>query len=168
MGRSPSWQERLMPGIDEPLLFSAILRPHRSLEVARFRLLMLAIAGASFGAGLAFYAIGAWPVIGFLGVDVLLIYWAFKVNYRAARCHEEVRLTPSHLSIERVDIYGARTHAEIPAFWIRVDLEEHEDEIGRLRLWSHGRATRLGDFLPGSERVRLAQDLQAALHKLRA
>jgi uncharacterized membrane protein len=156
-----------MSEIDEPVLFSAILRPHRSLDVARFRLLMLAIAGASFGAGLAFYAIGAWPVVGFMGLDVLLIYWAFKVNYRAARCHEEVRLTASRLSIERVDIYGAKTHAEIPPFWIRVDLEESEEEIGRLRLWSHGRATRLGDFLPASERVRLASDLKLALQKLR-
>lgn len=168
MGRSPAWQERLMSNPDEALLFSAILRPHRSLEVARFRLLMLGISGTSFMAGLAFYAIGAWPVVGFLGLDVLLIYWAFKINYRAARCHEEVRLTPSHLFIDRVDIYGARTHAEIPAFWIRVDLEEREDEIGRLRLWSHGRATRIGDFLPGTERARLAQDLERALQKLRA
>ncbi|MFD2261843.1 DUF2244 domain-containing protein [Lacibacterium aquatile] len=157
-----------MEAISEPVLFNALLRPHRSLEVARFRLLMLAIAMVSFGAGLAFYAIGAWPVIGFLGVDVLLIYWAFKINYRAARCHEQVRLTAGNLSIERVDIYGARTTADLPPYWIRVELEERQDAASRLRLWTHGKATALGDFLSSDERARLARDLQSALERLRA
>ena len=72
-------------------LFSAVLTPYRSLSPKGFFFLMVAVCGVSFAAGLAFLLAGAWPVIGFLGLDVLIIYWAFRLNYRAAKVHEKGR-----------------------------------------------------------------------------
>ena len=37
---------------------------------------------------------GAWPVVGFFGLDILLIQFAFRLNYRAARAAEEISLDP--------------------------------------------------------------------------
>ena len=79
----------------EPTLFSAILTPHRSLGGAGFLVLMLAVIIVSFASGLFFFLIGAWPVMGFLGLDVLLIYWAFRISYRTADAFEEVTVTPT-------------------------------------------------------------------------
>ena len=64
-------------------LFSAIITPHRSLSSIGFLVLMAAIGIVSFLAGILFLVLGAWPVVGFFGLDVLLIYWAFRINYRA-------------------------------------------------------------------------------------
>ena len=83
-------------------LFSAILTPHRSLGRRGFLALMLAIGCISFAAGLVFFIAGAWPVVGFLGFDVLLVYWAFRANYRAAGAYEEVTMTPTQLKLRRV------------------------------------------------------------------
>ena len=58
---------------------------------------MALIGGMSFAGGMFFFLLGAWPVIGFLGLDVLLVYWAFRANYRAAAAYEEVTVTPSEL-----------------------------------------------------------------------
>src|ERR1700752_1906874 len=90
----------------EPTLFSAIITPHRSLSSTGFLLVMLLVGGSSFAAGIVFFVIGAWPVIGFMGLDVLLVYWAFRANYRAAAAYEEVTVTPSELRLRRVSPPG--------------------------------------------------------------
>jgi len=68
----------------EPVLFSALLTPHRSLNRTGFLLVMAFLSVISFAAGLVFLLMGAWPVLGFFGLDVLAIYWAFKINFRRA------------------------------------------------------------------------------------
>src|SRR5260221_5022737 len=78
---------------DAPVLFDVLLMPNRSLPPLGFALLMAAVSLLSFGAGVTFYLIGAWPVIGFLGLDVALIYIAFRVSFRSMRASETLRLT---------------------------------------------------------------------------
>src|SRR6266566_9039564 len=90
----------------EPALFSAVVTPHRSLSRAGFLIVMAALGGISFVAGTAFLLLGAWPVFGFFGLDVLLVYWAFRANYRAAAAFEEVSVTPSELRFRKVSYHG--------------------------------------------------------------
>src|SRR5712691_1655018 len=90
---------------DAPL-FSAIITPHRSLSSIGFLVLMAAIGIVSFLAGILFLALGAWPVVGFFGLDVLLIYWAFRLNYRSARAYEQFTVTPSELTVRNVSQHG--------------------------------------------------------------
>src|SRR5262245_31511559 len=94
----------------EPTLFSAILTPHRSLSAMGFLILMAAVGLVSFVAGIVFLIMGAWPVFGFFGLDVLLIYLAFRANYRAATAVEEVTVTPSSCGFARSPI-GARSRS---------------------------------------------------------
>ena len=67
---------------------------------------MALVGGVSFVAGMVFFLLGAWPVVGFLGLDVLLVYWAFRANYRAAAAFEEVTVTPSELRLRQVSHRG--------------------------------------------------------------
>src|ERR1700709_1040411 len=90
----------------QPELFSALLTPHRSLNRTGFLVLMGFLTVVSFAAGLAFWLMGAWPVFGFFGLDVLAIYWAFRLNFRHARATEEIRVTPSELHLRRVSHRG--------------------------------------------------------------
>lgn len=70
-----------------PLYFDAVLRPHRSLGPTGFFILMSAVCVVSFGYGIVFIMIGAWPIFGFLGLDALLIYFAFRMSYRSGRLY---------------------------------------------------------------------------------
>src|SRR6185295_20002647 len=90
----------------EPTIFSATLTPHRSLGRAGFLILMLLFGGISFVTGLLFLVIGAWPVLGFFGLDVLLLYLAFRLNYWQAKAYEEVTVTPSMLKVRKVSHHG--------------------------------------------------------------
>src|ERR1700748_1522277 len=80
-----------------PVLFDAVLTPHRSLSLRGFTLLMAPAGLIGFGFGAAFILLGAWPVFGFCGVEWLLFYVFFRLNYRAARQQERLRLTAQGL-----------------------------------------------------------------------
>src|SRR5579862_4653775 len=90
----------------EPTLFSAIITPHRSLGGVGFLVLMGVLSAVSFAAGIVFLMLGAWPVFGFFGLDVLLVYWAFRINYRRSKATEEISITPSELRVRRVSHRG--------------------------------------------------------------
>ncbi|MEQ8357411.1 MAG: DUF2244 domain-containing protein [Kiloniellaceae bacterium] len=148
-------------------LFDVELRPHRSLSPRGFLLLMLAVCGLSFTAGLAFYLAGAWPVIGFLGADVLLIYLAFKINYRSGRLVERLRLTPEVLIVRRVWPGGTSRSWEFQPYWLQVELPNPPRHDSQLVLRSHGRSLAIGSFLTWEERAEVAEALRRALARAR-
>ena len=111
----------------EPTLFCALLTPHRSLGGVGFVVLMSVIAAVSFVGGLAFFLVGAWPVGFFFGLDALLIYVAFRVNYRAADAYEEVTVTPSELRVRKVTHHGKVSEWSLNPVWVRLERETHDD-----------------------------------------
>ena len=155
----------------EPLtdvFFERVLLPYRSLPPRGFHLLMLGLGLLSLGAGIGFVSIGAWPVCGFFGLDILLVYLAFRLSYRSARQREVLRLAGDDFTVERVDIYGGRRTWRFQPFWLRIVLEERADQSNRLLLASHGRSFPVGDFLGPPVRRELAHSLIAALQRWRA
>lgn len=152
------------PEAPDASVFRAILHPHRSLEPKGFLILMLAIGSVSFVAGMVFLMMGAWPVMGFFGLDVALIYLAFKLNYRAARAYELVELTPSTLTLQQVSASGETKNFEFNPYWVRVLFTERHDGSNRLKLASHGRELEFGRLLNDDERRDFAQALAGALN----
>lgn len=151
-----------------PVLFNAILYPNRSLGRQGFRLLMTAIIGVSLIAGCVFLAMGAWPVTGLFGIDILLIYAAFKWNYRAARLTEQVRLDRDGLHVRRVHPNGRAELWHLPAYWVRIEMADPPRHDSQLTLRAHGKTVVLGAFLALDERVALARELTSALSEYRA
>ena len=149
-----------------PVFFDAVLYPHRSLPPQGFMLLMVVLSVVSFAAGVSFVLLGAWPILGYFGLDVLLVYLAFRASYRSARMHEWVRLTEDTLTVERVGRRGERRRWQFQPFWLRVVLEER-NETNRLVLTSHGRELVVGGFLAPAERRNLAVALKEALNRWR-
>ncbi len=148
----------------EPTIFSATITPHRSLGRVGFVVLMLVIGGVSFVAGMVFLIAGAWPVFGFFGLDVLLIYWAFRVNYRAAAAYEQVTVTPSELTVRKVTHRGQVAEWTLNPVWTTLDKETHEEYgIEKLFLVSRGRKLAIANFLGPAEKEDFAAALGAAL-----
>lgn len=155
-------------GLPEPELFAALLTPHRSLNRTRFLVLMVFLSVVSFGAGIAFLLMGAWPVLGFFALDLLAIYWAFKVNFRRARACEQISVTPSELRLRRVSHRGHVVEWVFNPLWVRLDQEAHEEfGIERLYLASRGNKVAIGSFLSPEEKASFSKALLAALHTAR-
>ncbi len=148
----------------EPTIFSAVITPHRSLNNVGFLVLMIIFGTVSFFAGLFFLAEGAWPVVGFFGLDVLLLYWAFRLNYRAADAYEEVMVTSSKLTVRKVSHRGRAREWELNPLWVRLEqVVQEEFGIERLLLVSRGRRLAVANFLAPNEKASFAKALGAAL-----
>jgi uncharacterized membrane protein len=152
---------------DDPI-FSAVITPHRSLGTRGFVVLMGAVAAISFVAGMVFLMAGAWPVFGFFGIDVLLIYWAFRANYRAAAAYEQVTVTASELTVRKVSRRGQAREWSFNPLWVRLD-REILDEFGMQRLFvvSRDRRLAIAGFLAPDEKEHFAAALSAALGEAR-
>jgi len=147
----------------EPDAFRAVLTPHRSLGPAGFLILMTALGVVSFVTGVAFLLAGAWPVLGFFGLDVLLVYIAFRLNYRSGRLHETVELTPARFTLTRVHPSGRQERFDCNPYWARVILREWPDGRTALSVVSQGKELAFARFLTDGERRDLASTLREAL-----
>jgi uncharacterized membrane protein len=148
----------------EPTIFSAVITPHRSLSQTGFVILMAALGAISFIAGMVFLLAGAWPVFGFFGLDVLLIYWAFRANYRAADAYEEVEVTSSKLTIRKVSARGQARQWTLNPLWVRLEKVTDEDfGLQRLSLVSRGKRLAIASFLGPKEKESFARALDEAL-----
>jgi uncharacterized membrane protein len=145
-------------------IFSAVITPHRSLSQTGFLIFMLCLGGLSFISGVAFVLMGAWPVCGFFGLDVLLVYVAFRANYRSGRAYEEVTVTASELTIRKVSHRGGVREFTLNPLWVRLDRVVHEEfGIERLFLISRGRRFPIAVFLGPDEKASFARALTNAL-----
>lgn len=148
----------------EAPLFCARLTPHRSLSRRGFIALMAFVTVVSFSAGIAFLMMGAWPVLGFLGLDLLALYWAFRLNYRRAAAIEDILVTPYEIRVRRVSHRGHAVEWTLNPLWVRLDRKEHaEFGIEKLYLVSRGHRLSIGSFLGPEEKASFAKALLAAL-----
>jgi uncharacterized membrane protein len=169
MSEAPPAAEDGQEDATAPVLFEARLTPHRSLPPAAFTVLMIAVIAVAFLAGSVSIAFGAWPVTGFCGVELLLFYLLFRLNYRsAAGSSEWIRLTPGRLEVIRRERNRETGRWVLQPYWLTVALEGAEAEgPGAVLLRSHGRTLAIGRFLPPQERPRLKEALALALRRAR-
>lgn len=149
---------------DEPTLFEARLKPHRSLSRAGFIVVMTVLSGVSLTVGSIFLMMGAWPIFGFFGLDVLLVYLAFQASFRSARAFEDIHMTPSVLRVRQVSPYGEERENVSNPRWVRMETERDEDYgMTRLALVSRGVPLVVGAFLAPPQREQVAHGLGEAL-----
>jgi uncharacterized membrane protein len=148
----------------EQVLFEARLSPHRSLSFTGFTIFMLILGGISFAMGVTFLMLGAWPVFGFFGLDVALVWYAFRVNYFQANAYEDIRMTPIQLHVRQVSARGKARETDFNPRWTK--LEKTEDDIAgvtKVALISRGFPLVVGSFLPPFYKEELAKGLSRAL-----
>ncbi len=151
----------------DPPHFCAVLTPNRSLGGLGFLLVMALVCGVSFAAGIAFMLKGAWPMMGFFGLDVILIYVAFRLSYRSGRLSETVELTERRLTVCQRQPGGREQVWEFEPYWLQVRIEEPPKPDSPLTLISHGQRLAIARFLSPDERLDFANALRRELGHLR-
>jgi len=148
---------------DEPF-FRAFLTPHRSLGRTGFFILMGVLAFGCLTTGMLFLVDGAWPILCFCGLNVVGVYIAFRLNYRAARIHEEVALSRTSLDIRKVAASGRAEEHRFNPFWTRFSVSRHQ-EIGitGMAVEARGKSVPIGSFLNPDDRESFATAFSHAL-----
>ena len=145
-------------------LFSAVLRPHRSLSPRGFALLLMLVATTCFAGGLLFWSRGYWPITVFFGVDIVAIQIAFRLSYRSGQAMEIVEMTPDRLSVRRIAPDGKTQDFAFNPYWARFEVERHPEwGVMRMVLTSHGRRLAIGSFLGPDDRESFAEAFRKAL-----
>ncbi|MFO1079743.1 MAG: DUF2244 domain-containing protein [Reyranellaceae bacterium] len=145
--------------------FTTRLVPHRSLSQDGFKWLIRGVIVANLLIGLPLYMLGAWPVLGFMGIDVYLLWWLFQRNYFDARRSETLTLTDRELIVDRLSPEGEREQHRLDAYWLRLELQ---GDAERLVLISRGNRLVVGRFLAPNVREKVAEELEAALAAFRS
>jgi uncharacterized membrane protein len=140
------------------------LVPHRSLTPRASHIFILLFGAGTFALSAPFYVMGAWPVVGFMGLDVLALYIAFRVSFYSARAYETLDLTPLELTLVKTAANGETAEWRFDTYWVRLERDAHE-EFGtlRVRLVSRGESVEIGSFLGPDQKGELYEDLSRAL-----
>jgi uncharacterized membrane protein len=153
-----------------PILYmDAEIRPHRSLSKHGFHWVIGFVIVWNLIAGCFFvFALHAFPIPIFLGLDVLGVFLAFRLNYRGAGQIERVQISAQEVRV--LHQYGrhARTVWTSPTAFTRVALDGAGEHHARVRLRMSDRAVIVGAALSPPERDDLAAALEAAIGKARA
>jgi Integral membrane protein len=152
--------------VDTAVLYSAVLRPHRSVGISGIRIVSVIVAVWFAILGIVFTIAGAWPVAPFLGVEVVLLYAALRINLRAGNASETIALTRRALIVHRIDHWGKQTDFSFPPQWLQVNLLEMPGDDNRLELRAHGRSLAIASFLMPQERSELAETLRCVLNRM--
>jgi uncharacterized membrane protein len=154
-------------GPQERVYFNTELRPHRSLGPSGFAIVMAVATGFGFVIGVTFMLIGAWPVFGFCGLEILLLYVAFRMNYRAGLRRERILLTDRGLRVRYQAPDGKTRDWDSEPNWMRITVDNPRRGGGSIILASHGRQTSIASFLTHGERTDLAEALESAIRQYR-
>jgi uncharacterized membrane protein len=156
-------------GSDSPrrLLFQAHLKPHRSLSRRAFRRVMIGATLFSLTVSLVTFFAGAWPVFGFMGLDIALVYFALSISYRRGLVTETLELDEQMLTVERTDPRGGSRRWRLQPAWLKVELAEPILPQTPVMLRSHGESLPIGVFLHPKQRREIARDLRSALARWR-
>jgi len=149
--------------------FSATLIAQRSLGVRGLASVALCLAGAGAAVAGLFALLGAWPVVGFVGLEVGLAIALFLGHHAIARVVEEVVLEGGVLRVRRRRGFGAEQAWDFPPGWLRVTVEPPGPcGAGGVVLTSHGRRLVVGSGLTAAERESFARALGEALLRWRS
>jgi uncharacterized membrane protein len=144
-----------------------VLRPNPPASPHVLRAVLVVVALMNLAFGLSFVLRGAWPIMPFMGLDVLLLYCAFRASQRAAKRFERVTLTHENLLIVCHPAKGAATQIALNPYWVRVDYDNPPVHWSKLVLTSHGKSVQVGSFLSPPARHDFAERLKSALRTAR-
>lgn len=154
--------------LQEKPVFSAMLTPHRSLSKGGFIVLMIFVSMSCFASGMFFLIAGAWPVMITMGLDVLAIWIAFKLNYRSGRQSEEISMWSHLITIKTKNPSGKISEHSFNPFWAKFHVDRHvEFGVTGMRLREKGAELELGNFLNPDDKDSFASAFTLALAKVR-
>jgi uncharacterized membrane protein len=149
-------------------LFAATLTPHRSLSPRGKRIVVALVAIGALVPGFVFYLAGAWPVIGFMGLDVLAIWLALTISMRTGKTQEVLSLWPGMLELRKVDAKGAEQVLSFSPTTVRFVIDrDFNERVTGLWLKERERQVPLGSFLSADEKLSLSKAFGTALRKAR-
>ncbi len=147
----------------EKIFLNITLLPYRSLSKKGFKNLIFIVSFVFFSIGVFFWYIGAWPVFGFLGLDVFLLYYAFKINYKSGEIFETIKIIKENLLITRNFPSGKKQIWNLEPYWTKVEMLSPARHQHNLVIKSKNKVVLLGSFLNYDDKKKIFKQIESAL-----
>jgi uncharacterized membrane protein len=139
--------------------FTFVARRNNSLSSGGRLLALGSLAVVVFAISLGFALNGAWLVFPFAGVDILVVYLAFRYVEQCAGDYEYIAFDGDKIVVGR-QLRGRAERFEFNRYWAQAKLvEAYGGERGRLLLRSHGKEVAFGVHLTAEQRAEVARRL---------
>ncbi len=150
-------------------LFAATLKPHRSLTRRGYRyVIALACVMASIP-GIVFFSLGAWPIVGFLGLDIVAIGWALTASMKSGKQYEVVTLWPDELEVKQVAASGKAEITRFNPFFVKLVIDrDFNERTTALHLRTRDTDLTIGAFMNPDDKASFAKVFGTALKKARS
>ena len=139
--------------------------PSQSLSRKGFRILILIFLIPACLIGTFFSLLGAWPVAGFMGLELVLIYFAFKIYLNNSKVYERIVLDDKNLRIKYYNQEKIIKTITLEPTWLKVHISNNNIPSNILSLRSHGKENFVGMFLSPREKVVIAEKIRTGLNK---
>ena len=150
----------------DTICFAKELRPRQSCSPHMIQCLIIVSIVLVILTGLIFVYIGAWPVFGFIGLELLALNMLAYYHYRRGFIVEHIVITENNLRVVRTVPSGHEYTWTFRRHWLQVNLQDNNSKNSHLELRSHGRAILIGSFLTPDERLNLATWLHNSLNSI--
>lgn len=144
----------------EPVLKDWLIKRNCSVSPSQFVAFYASLAGFSLVIAMLLLWRGAWLVLPFTGIELLVVGVAFTIYARHAVDYERIRLFPHRLVIEQMSAEQL-TQIEFNPHWVRV--EPRESPRDPIRLVSRGQTVVVGQHLAQYRRAQFANELRVSL-----
>ena len=149
-------------------LFAAELTPHRSLTPRGLRIVIALVIALAALPGLIFFSLGAWPVVGFMGLDVIAIAFALRTAMRREKRREQLTLWSDRLELVATDIKGVVAKSQFSPKTVRLVIDrDFNERTTALKLRTIKGETEIGAFLTQDDKSSLAKAFGTARRKAR-
>jgi uncharacterized membrane protein len=149
-------------------LFAAELTPHRSLTPRGLRIVIGLVAALAALPGLIFFSLGAWPVVGFMGLDVIAIAFALRTAMRREKRRQQLTLWADRLELVATDNKGTVAKTRFNPNSVRLVIDrDFNERTTALKLRTSKGETEIGAFLTQDDKSSLAKAFGTALRKAR-
>lgn len=138
------------------------LKKNCSLAPAQLAWIYLSLCGISLLIGTFFWLQGATLVLGFAGLEIMVVGLAFLVYARHAADGEWISIEGARVVVE-CETAGKRERAEFDRRWVRV--EPRADERSLIEVSGRGKSVEVGRFVRPEHRWMLAQEIRRALRQ---
>ena len=138
---------------------------NQSLTTRGLYILMFFITIPASYIGISFYVLGAWPVLGFMGFEILLIYIAFKILFYKNKFYEHIILDSEKLNILFKKKNKIIKKIELEPTWVQIKIEKIYENEDTLIVSSHGKKIILANYLIPEEWLKLAGKIKSGLRE---
>ena len=139
------------------------LEPSKSLRPKGANLVLIILGGFGLVISVGFMMFGAWPVFGFMALDVLLIYIALRAQYRRSDLGQEITISNDEIEIKYFKAGTCINTILFNRYWAKLEHLNSFDRQSKLMFSSHGKFSEIGEFLSLKEKQKIAADLEPLL-----